>query len=465
MAVHAVKVYKVVLLLVLLLQPVRWLSETADTAIRGALLLDVHCVVYLLLLGLLVVARMMYTASICHDLIYVWRAVFVASISPQLMLVAAAVPIPLLWTGIHCWVNLLNLLITVALSCVVGSSKFSTERKATADQGAPFKVGLSRPVSSTALWVAACRALESSRPDALFVDKLAAFFSEEDGFQYAKYVGDVLTENLPKFMVSEKRMNYRNAVQDAVSMHHRRIDDFVVQWLSEQPTGSRRQIVCMGAGLDARPYRMKQLAEEQVDWYELDVPEMIQYKEQKLAQLSRLVQHSKGKHIQNTHQGIQFTLEEEDLVASCNVVRVSCNFEEQDFGDVLKDVGCDFSRPVLWIMEGLLLYLHPNEAHMTLERISELSCPGSALTGDLVDEYFLIWRSGKRDMVGLMQEMGHPFRFGLFRPAAFFHSLGWTKKQEMLLWSQDFDYGRKMQKQPPHWLWFLPHSYVMFCCK
>ena len=40
---------------------------------------------------------------------------------------------------------------------------------------------------------------------------------------------------------------------------------------------------------------------------------------------------------------------------------------------------------------------------MTLERISELSCPGSALTGDLVDEYFLIWRSGKRDMVGLMQ--------------------------------------------------------------
>ena len=41
---------------------------------------------------------------------------------------------------------------------------------------------------------------------------------------------------------------------------------------------------------------------------------------------------SKGKHIQNTHQGIQFTLEEEDLVASCNVVRVSCNFEEQDFG-------------------------------------------------------------------------------------------------------------------------------------
>ena len=71
-----------------------------------------------------------------------------------------------------------------------------------------------------------------------------------------------------------QRMNYRNAVQDAVSMHHRRIDDFVVQWLSEQPTGSRRQIVCMGAGLDARPYRMKQLAEEQVDWYELDVPEV-----------------------------------------------------------------------------------------------------------------------------------------------------------------------------------------------
>ena len=47
-------------------------------------------------------------------------------------------------------------------------------------------------VTETAPWVAACRALESSRPDALFHDPLAAGLAGERGFKIARTLPDGL---------------------------------------------------------------------------------------------------------------------------------------------------------------------------------------------------------------------------------------------------------------------------------
>lgn len=81
---------------------------------------------------------------------------------------------------------------------------------------------------------------------------------------------------LPSFLllllsnVAQETM--RHIMRNMVILRHRRIDDLLQEWLEEDD--SHRQVVCMGAGLDARPYRLPFLPEG-TTWFELDVPEVL----------------------------------------------------------------------------------------------------------------------------------------------------------------------------------------------
>ncbi|MGD0502523.1 MAG: SAM-dependent methyltransferase [Steroidobacteraceae bacterium] len=115
-------------------------------------------------------------------------------------------------------------------------------------------------VSDTAFWVAYHRALESARPDALFQDPLAARLAGERGRR--------ISDAMPTSRI----------VAWTVALRTRIIDDYIASALR---TGIDT-VLCLGAGLDARPYRMALPPE--LKWIEADYAHVIDYKEELLRQ-------------------------------------------------------------------------------------------------------------------------------------------------------------------------------------
>jgi methyltransferase (TIGR00027 family) len=114
-------------------------------------------------------------------------------------------------------------------------------------------------VSDTARWVAAYRAAESGRPDALFNDPFADRLAGEQGRAIAAR-GPRQTRNGWPMVVRTRLM-----------------DDLIMASVRE---GCDR-VLNLAAGLDARPYRMD--LPESLDWVEADFGPMIDEKEKLLA--------------------------------------------------------------------------------------------------------------------------------------------------------------------------------------
>ncbi|MEP6885273.1 MAG: SAM-dependent methyltransferase [Gammaproteobacteria bacterium] len=113
-------------------------------------------------------------------------------------------------------------------------------------------------VTDTALWVAALRAKETDRPDAVFEDRLAARLAGKRGAAIAR--------SMPNSAITGWGVVMRTCAID------RLIEDAI-----------RRGIACvvnLGAGLDTRPYRMRIPAH--IRWIEIDFPELMQLKDNAL---------------------------------------------------------------------------------------------------------------------------------------------------------------------------------------
>src|SRR5678815_604836 len=103
-------------------------------------------------------------------------------------------------------------------------------------------------VSDTALWVAAYRAMESERPDALFHDRFASLLTGEKG------------RRIVQWAKASRYTRWSVAIRTCI------IDSFI----QELTTGSVDTVLNLGAGLDARPYRMN--LPESLSWIEVDFP-------------------------------------------------------------------------------------------------------------------------------------------------------------------------------------------------
>jgi methyltransferase (TIGR00027 family) len=109
-------------------------------------------------------------------------------------------------------------------------------------------------VSDTALMVAVFRAIESERPDALFRDRFAAKLAGERG------------RNIVSRLSRRAHVGYSVVVRTVV------IDDFVRDAIARGVD----TVLNLGAGLDARPYRMD--LPPTLRWIEVDVPSIIEQK-------------------------------------------------------------------------------------------------------------------------------------------------------------------------------------------
>jgi methyltransferase (TIGR00027 family) len=110
------------------------------------------------------------------------------------------------------------------------------------------------------------------------------------------------------------------------------------------------QLVVLGAGLDARPWRMEELAS--VDVIEIDHPATQSYKRERIA----------GR---------------KPLARSHRFAPV--DFERDDLGERLDQEGLDRTRPTLWLWEAVAMYLGPSAIEATLDQIGARSAPGSRL--------------------------------------------------------------------------------------
>ena len=111
-----------------------------------------------------------------------------------------------------------------------------------------------------------------------------------------------------------------------------------------------RQLVVLGAGLDARAFRMPELAEVMV--LELDHPGTQAYKRQRVALHEPLARHHR----------------------LCAV-----DFERDSIAAVVAAAGLRPDEPSFWLWEGVTMYLSPAAIDASLAEIAAASAPGSQL--------------------------------------------------------------------------------------
>jgi methyltransferase (TIGR00027 family) len=187
-------------------------------------------------------------------------------------------------------------------------------------------------VGQTALSVARARAAESRRADRLFEDPLADAFASAAPPEPDRPASDTV--------------DVRAILGAYVAVRTRFFDDAL---LDAAGTGCR-QMVILGAGLDARAFRLPWPAGTRV--FELDMPDVFDFKEPIVRS-----------------QGIKPT---------CERLGVPVDLRH-DWPAALRSLDFRPEAPSAWLLEGLLMYLDEADRNRLFERIGALSAPGSRM--------------------------------------------------------------------------------------
>lgn len=188
-------------------------------------------------------------------------------------------------------------------------------------------------VSATAVGVAAIRAAEAARTDALFADPLADAFVRAAGTRWGPGTDPPPPERVAALIMW-------------VRVRTRFLDDVVL----DACANGCRQIVTLGAGLDARAFRLDLPADGRL--FELDLSEILAFK-------------------QSVLRGEQHTPACERIVVPTDLTG--------DWTGALHDAGFDGALTTTWIAEGLLVYLPEQRREAVIDNVTDLSSPGSRL--------------------------------------------------------------------------------------
>jgi methyltransferase (TIGR00027 family) len=198
-------------------------------------------------------------------------------------------------------------------------------------------------VGSTALFVAAARALEGQKPEPLAVDPYAERFCRAVGGGWSDVL-DGVEDDGPAY--SRLRSEFGDFF---VSFQGARTKYFDA-YFNQAAAAGVRQIVLLAAGLDSRAYRLPWLDGTVV--FELDQPQVLEFKREVL-----------------TQHGDAPTAERREIAVDLR----------DDWTRALTDHGFDATKPSAWIVEGLLIYLPAAAQHQLFSGIDALACSGSWL--------------------------------------------------------------------------------------
>jgi methyltransferase (TIGR00027 family) len=116
------------------------------------------------------------------------------------------------------------------------------------------------------------------------------------------------------------------------------------------PTPPPEQLVILGAGLDARAWRLQSLRNTVV--FEVDFPSSQAWKRERSA-------------------AIPFQAKDVRFVAM--------DFQRDQLAPLIERAGFDRSKPTFWLWEGVTMYLRPEEVSANLGDFAALSAPGSRI--------------------------------------------------------------------------------------
>ena len=189
-------------------------------------------------------------------------------------------------------------------------------------------------VGLTALGVAAIRATETARSDRLFADPCAAGFVRAAG--YERPAGSAPS--------TQEEITERQQLTAWIGVRTRFLDDVVLGACAH----GCRQVVILGAGLDARAFRLD--FPEGTRLWELDLAGVLRFKE--------------------------MVVQAEAWVPRCERTTVEVDLSE-DWGRKLQDAGFDAHARVVWVAEGLLAYLSAEVRDALIATTGALSVAGS----------------------------------------------------------------------------------------
>lgn len=223
-------------------------------------------------------------------------------------------------------------------------------------------------VSDTAHWVAAHRAIESARTDALFHDTLAERLAGE--------TGKAILANETRTAMAGWNLVTRTKV----------IDDLITETLAE----GCDLVINLAAGLDARPYRLDLPAD--LRWIEADLPDLIAEKNGLL----------KGE------------------TPRCVLTRVAVDLADSKARKQFLDKALEGAKKALVLTEGLVFYL------------SEDDVSGLAAALARPEIHWWIMDVNNKAVVNRINRANEkllsnsPWKFGPVDPLRFFADAGWT---------------------------------------
>jgi methyltransferase (TIGR00027 family) len=225
-------------------------------------------------------------------------------------------------------------------------------------------------VAATGLLVAAMRAEESLRDDALFHDPFAERLAGADGRQL---LAEATAETGP--------------ASAAIVVRTKLYDEALLR-------AGAAQVVILAAGMDARAYRLPWPPGSTV--FEVDQAHVIALKDERLA----------GER------------------PRCRRIAVGVDLAG-DWPKALAAQGFDASAPTVWTIEGLLQYLQAPDVGRLFARVDALSAPGSTLLYDVVGTA-LLQDPFSAPMLQYMENLNAPWVFSSDDPGALAGNECWT---------------------------------------
>lgn len=231
--------------------------------------------------------------------------------------------------------------------------------------------GLLKDISDTALWVAVYRARETLREDALFRDPFAERLAGRRGAE--------LAERLLPGHKHEWSFITRTVLFD--------------QLIRSELAAGVDTVVCLAAGLDARPYRMD--LPGSLRWIEVDLPPLLTYKEAVL----------------------------ESAKPRCSVERIGLDLANPDERRALLARLAAETERAMVVTEGLVIYLTRTEVAQLAEDLAAHSSFRSWAV-DVVSPRLM--RMMARQSGEQLKRAGAPFRFAPEEGPEFYVSHGWN---------------------------------------
>ncbi|MGH3868482.1 MAG: SAM-dependent methyltransferase [Pseudonocardiaceae bacterium] len=200
-------------------------------------------------------------------------------------------------------------------------------------------------VGITALTIAATRAMESTRADALIDDPYAESFVTRSGTTVPMPTSWVTINDSENQSEADQRWaNFWAAMASYMGVRSRFFDEY----FRDASTAGIRQVVILAAGLDTRAFRLPWPAS--VELFEIDQPKVLEFKDS--------------------------VLEGQGALAGCarHVVPIDLR---ADWPEALLRASFDPARPTAWLAEGLLPYLPGTAAEALFAHVHRLSAVGS----------------------------------------------------------------------------------------